>query len=74
MQRIPRVAMDLFCKHPFTAASNEKVEWKSRFESIDDADKCINEIRRRYKNLHPTFSKVRRFNIYFRFLIVNGPF
>lgn len=40
-----------------------------RFETVDAAQRCIESLRK-YRNLHPSFSKVRAFRLYI-FLVLN---
>ena len=50
-------ATDSCCRFSlfFRAASGSKMP--HRFESVDAAEKCIDTLRK-YRNLHPSFSKV----------------
>jgi hypothetical protein len=51
------VAFRVVSFHCSSTRSDPLTESDSRFDSIASAERCINSLRR-YRNLHPTFSKV----------------
>lgn len=51
------VAFRVVSSYCFSTRSDSLTESDSRFDSIASAERCINSLRR-YRNLHPTFSKV----------------
>ena len=55
--------MGSFCESDFF--SNNAGLMRDRFETIEGAERCILSLRR-YRNLHPTFSKVYIYTLYFR--------
>ena len=62
--------MDSFCEsdlflNNFQECRTDDFYCVVRFETIEGAERCIISLRR-YRNLHPTFSKVHIYLFYFR--------